>query len=942
MTGVPDPTGSGLLEREGVVGLLHDALGAARDGAGRTVVVEAGAGLGKTSVLALAAGAARAAGMEVLTAQGGELEQEMPWAVTRQLLARATSPLAGSLLPAATAALGLQTAHGGDDLAVMHALTDTCAELARAAPIFIAVDDAQWADAVSVRWLAFLARRAAQLPVALALATRPRDPRAPAELTALTGRDDVLVATLAPLSRAGSLVIARDALGDTDPELCDACADASGGNPFLLIELTRELAAAPDALTEIGADTLAAVPLARVDRAVARRLLAAGEEATGLARVLSVFGSRALVADVAAVAGLAADASQRAADALRAGDVIADVAPGTIAFAHPLLRSAMERTVPPGERSVLHVAAARHLWRQREDVAVVGAHLLNVEPGGDRWVRDRLVEAGDAALAAGAPANAVNCYERAIAERTGPPEVNVLTKLGRAAMGFDPAAAEAPLLRAFEATTDPVERVPIALDLAMVWQTVRRTDRTVPLLDRLVAELEAVGAPAGPRLRLQAELLAQSFFDSRARHLRRERLPAILSTLTGAHEEEALILVQEAIDAINFGTAAETRALADRAWAGGRLVSIGGSPVSPAVQWLPYFYLYIDDYDTAARIGNDWLRQAQAGGSSVLTVFASTLLAEADWRAGRLRAAIAVAETAWNIARQLGRSFPGWWIAISSLAQSLIAVGQADSATDLLARHQILDGPPPDMMLLPLPRAVRAETLIAAGRVDQGVQELLGTLTWVMADQHEPSPGAWRFQATLVDGLLALSRRAEAADIAAEWLAATTRFGTASTLGMAQRAAALAATGEAQLQGLAQAEQTLSASPAKVEHARALLELGAALRRAGQRTNAMDPLRRSLDLASRCGASPLASRARAELAAAGARPRRDHVTGVGALSPSELRVAQLAATGLTNRDIGAALFISRKTVERHLSAIYTKLGTSDRAELPELLAAAAQ
>ena len=124
-----------------------------------------------------------------------------------------------------------------------------------------------------------------------------------------------------------------------------------------------------------------------------------------------------------------------------------------------------------------------------------------------------------------------------------------------------------------------------------------------------------------------------------------------------------------------------------------------------------------------------------------------------------------------------------------------------------------------------------------------------------------------------------------------------------------------------------------------LERAHSLCDLGAALRRAGQRASAREPLAGALDLAARCGARPLAARAREELTAAGARPRRQWRTGVEALTPGELRVARLAAAGQTNREIALALYVTLKTVEGHLARGYAKLGITGRAELPDALGA---
>ncbi|MGN6170584.1 MAG: helix-turn-helix transcriptional regulator, partial [Solirubrobacteraceae bacterium] len=124
-------------------------------------------------------------------------------------------------------------------------------------------------------------------------------------------------------------------------------------------------------------------------------------------------------------------------------------------------------------------------------------------------------------------------------------------------------------------------------------------------------------------------------------------------------------------------------------------------------------------------------------------------------------------------------------------------------------------------------------------------------------------------------------------------------------------------------------------SPALLERARSLGELGAALRRSGRRGDAREPLAEALDLAARCGARPLAARVREELNATGARPRREWRTGVEALTPGELRVARLAAEGQTNREIAQTLYVTLKTVEAHLARGYAKLGITARSELPE-------
>lgn len=133
----------------------------------------------------------------------------------------------------------------------------------------------------------------------------------------------------------------------------------------------------------------------------------------------------------------------------------------------------------------------------------------------------------------------------------------------------------------------------------------------------------------------------------------------------------------------------------------------------------------------------------------------------------------------------------------------------------------------------------------------------------------------------------------------------------------------------------------LERSEARLELARALVDLGGALRRDGRRRECQKPLRRGLDLAHHGGVSPLAERARAELLATGARPRREALSGVEACTPSERRVADMAAGGMTNREIAQELFVTARTVEGHLTHVFSKLDITSRRDLADRLAAEA-
>jgi ATP/maltotriose-dependent transcriptional regulator MalT len=194
---------------------------------------------------------------------------------------------------------------------------------------------------------------------------------------------------------------------------------------------------------------------------------------------------------------------------------------------------------------------------------------------------------------------------------------------------------------------------------------------------------------------------------------------------------------------------------------------------------------------------------------------------------------------------------------------------------------------------------------------------------------------AWRTKA--VEAHLALDARPRAAALAAEALTQARRLGTPRPLGLALRAAGLAADRRERLDLLAQAADVFERGGVMVDRARVLADLGSALHEAGKDADARVTLERALELADSVGATVVAASARDALVALGARPRRREVTGAGALTPAERRVAELAAAGTSNREIAEGLFLTLKTVENHLTAAYRKLGISSRTQLADRL-----
>ncbi|HKN31269.1 MAG TPA: LuxR C-terminal-related transcriptional regulator [Roseiarcus sp.] len=287
---------------------------------------------------------------------------------------------------------------------------------------------------------------------------------------------------------------------------------------------------------------------------------------------------------------------------------------------------------------------------------------------------------------------------------------------------------------------------------------------------------------------------------------------------------------------------------------------------------------------------------------------------------------------------QEGDFHPGLPFAATVLADVAIEAGELDEAEALLAllpKEGWRTGVGTVLIL-----AARGRLRLAEGRPTEALADfkicaaMFSPETWGIDIRDV---GYLHARAGAAMALLRLGDREGARDMAQAELADVRVFGAPRALGIALRITGLAQGGATGLELLADSVAVLRNSPAQLERAHSLAELGAALRRAGHRAAAREPLAEALDLAARCGARPLAARAREELKATGARPRREWRTGLEALSPRELHVARLAAEGRSNSEIARQLFVTLKTIEGHLARAYTKLGIQHRRELRPLL-----
>jgi len=331
------------------------------------------------------------------------------------------------------------------------------------------------------------------------------------------------------------------------------------------------------------------------------------------------------------------------------------------------------------------------------------------------------------------------------------------------------------------------------------------------------------------------------------------------------------------------------------------------------------------------------IAEVQRSGSARGLIATYSTLGLFKLRLGALPEADSAARIALRVLQE-GDFRPGLAFAATVLADVAVEAGELDEAQALLALLP-QEGWPAGVGTVLIP-AARGRLRLAQGRPAEALADFQRCAAMFSAEvwgAEMRDVGYLHARAGAAYALLQLGERKRACEVAQAELSDVRAFGTPRALGIALRFAGLAQGDERGLELLAESVAALGNSPALLERAHSLVELGTALRRSGQRASAREPLAEGLELAARCGARPLAARAREELKATGARPRREWRSGLEALTPGELRVARLAAEGHSNREIAHQLYVTLKTIEGHLSRAYTKLGISSRGEVSKIL-----
>ncbi len=901
--------------------------------------------MGKTRLVAEARASAEEAGFEVLAARGGELEEEFAYGVVRQLfeplLATASDDLRAELLSGAAALAAplfdeRQLAVALEDptdssFATLHGLYWLAANLALRRPTLLAIDDLHWVDAPSLRWLIYLTRRLEGLPLLVVGALRPPgQSQNPELLTELLADPATALVSPAALGIPSVATLARKILAaEPDERFCAACHEATGGNPLFIRALLETLAAEGVAPTAEAAARVHEVGPEPVARAVTLRLSRLPPEAAKLARAVAILdGAEPPLA--AALAGLDPDVAASAAALLARADILR--AEPRLEFVHPVVRAAVNEEISPGERATEHRRAAALLAEAGAEPERAAAHLMLVPPDGEAFVLPILREAAARAVARGAADTAVAYLRRAL-EETFADEAGaeILAQLGMIERLVDVPAAANDLGEALRLADDPARQAQIALEYGRVlfW-----TGRNSEAIEVFQAAIEQQLGPEQQELRqlLQAELIGAGWWEA-------ELYPPVQRLLRDVSDEElgggslsdALLATLSFYEMRRGIDRERTVALAERSLASGSLEGEGTAAVHFAA--LPLSFAGMTDAAAAVydRAVADARRRGDIFGAGRLLGFRGLLETER----GDLISAAEDLREAVEIMQERGALLNLYYDA-SFLADLLLERGEGQEAEATLALTGLGEQFPASVHSSFF-GDVRGKLRLETNRPAEALADFteVGRILEPL-EIHNPAFRAWRSHAALA--LHALGRDDEGRELAAEELALARRWGAPRPIGVALRALGLVRGGRQGESHLREAVEVLAGSSARLEHAKVLVDLGAMLRRTNRRKEARDPLQQGLELARKGGAKPLAERAHTELIATGARPRRLVFSGLEALTPSERRVAAMAAAGMINREIAQALFVTAGTVEVHLSSAYRKLEISSRSQLPQALA----
>jgi DNA-binding CsgD family transcriptional regulator len=887
-------------EREQLDALLTEAR-LARSG---VLVLRGSAGIGKTVLLDYAV--QQANGFEVLQYTAVDSEAELPFAALQALLGRLLVRLPEIPEPQARAlraALALDSVAATNRLAVNAGVLSLLGVAAERVPLLVVVDDAHWLDRPSAEALTFAARRLTAESLALLFAVRE------GEGTEL----GVALPTieLEPLEVAASMELLHERFGSTiAAEVARHLAEATSGNPLALLEVAPLLSEGERVGREPLPDHLPASE--SVERTVRRALRSLPPEAR---RALLV----AAASDSATTGDLAALEPAEDAGLVR-------IHAGSVSFRHPLVRSAIYQAASLDERRVAHRLLA-DTFTGEEDADRAAWHLAAAAEGPDESVAAALEAAASRFAERGGQASASRALERAaeLSEDDGA-RARRLHAAGRTAQhAGDLERAVALAERALAVVRDPVTHADASL---LTWQTnewrgvafddveLEREAERVATFDATRASLLLALSSTAAWMRLDLE---------RALRLARHSVQICPATADGPADSHWRLW--DAAAGARWNLAFVLLLLGRPAEADEAIRGLARGDLS-----LDY-HAYVERYDEARSRAERELRLCRAAGNTTGVMWITKSLAVVDLWQGRFSAARAAAAQSLAIAESIALprgiaanlAILAWLAAVEgreSEAREYVALG------DDLARSGLGHAP------------LRARLQATLGLLELGLARPLAAIERLrpvadLAERHGVrEPSVLPYAPDLI----------EAYARAGEREAATRELAKLADLANAlDRRWALAAV--ARLRGLLGRDDDLDehfgaalelheqGAGSAFERARTELLYGERLRRAKRRVEAREHLRNAIELFDGLGAAPWSEQARRELRASGESiPRRDP-TAPEKLTPQELQIALQVAEGRTNRDVAAALFLSPKTVEFHLTHVYRKLNIHSRAEL---------
>jgi DNA-binding CsgD family transcriptional regulator len=860
-------------------------------------VLHGPAGIGKSSLLAAAGSAGKAAGMLVLTAKGVRNESGLPFAGLHQLI----RPLLSGLgqLPDRQAEL-LRSAFGdsgaeADRFGIALATLDLLAEAAARQPVVVLADDGQWLDGPTTDVLAFVGRRLAIEPIAMLVCVRDgeADPFADAEL---------------PVVRVGPLsaVAARALLNANSPSLArarqDRLLEVAQGNPLALIELPKT---ADDTITPLAKH----VPVTAVlERAFTHRvaglprsarlllLAAASDDACTVQEILRVVGT-----------GLSLPAFQPAVDAN-----LITIAGSRVTFSHPLVSSAIYQSAAVEDRRLVHAALAQ-IVPAGQDRCIW--HRVHASIGADDSLAGELEQLAERTAAHGAGAVAVTALERAadLSSRAGQRADRLLRAAELAAEAGRPAAS-LELLRRADLTVlgQPGQaRAMIVRELAE-FAPLPDADRLPALVDTVTGLTES--GETGTAAFLLWKAATKCWRASASAAQRRQLLDAALK-LGLADDDILLAAVRACAAPLTSGSAVLAA----------QLDMVTAAQTARAA-------LFTSDYPRAAADAAVGCRMARVHGRLSLVTQLALVNAQAAMWCGNLEEAAAAAAESRRSAADTGQSA---WATLARVQEALVEGLRGDyrAAAAQVRRAQQHPELCLDRYALASWQRDLGLAALALGEHQRALEHLRR-----IADPGDPAHH-FGLQYAAIGDLAEAARGAgrlhEVRDLIEKLLTDMTE--STSGLSIAARRARL------MLAPDGQAEAELSAALAAdqpgwpLERARLLLAQGALLRRRRRPVAAREPLRAARELFDNLGIRGWSARARLELEATGEASQESRPATWSTLTPQEWQIAQLAAAGLTNREIGEQLFISRRTVGSHLYHLFPKLGVTARSQLAEAL-----